>query len=193
MHLDRLARRLKVPQCIQQVMASPVDPSVGQPVRVKSCSMLFCDPNTYPDVNNVLSIDGWVTAFGYHPRHTTTFDVLTKMNLEKLMMSDAVMVAYEEIGLDRTEPNCTWRLQESVLKQFSQLTTVNKAIVLHVRGEDSINGSGVPCLTVSRKGISQFIFIVLAGSRWRQVFPNTHFEFAGNVRDYSQEQKEGIR
>ena len=101
-HLDRLARRLNVPQCIQQVMTRPEDPSAGQPVSVKGGTMVFCDPNTYSDAKNVPSIDGWATAVAYHPRHTTQFDVQTKVKLEKLMMSDAVM-AYGEIGLDRTE------------------------------------------------------------------------------------------
>ena len=81
---------------------------------------------------------------------------------------------------------------------------VNKPVIRHVSGEDGIDSSGDTysrCLYIMRECIKerdQPIHLHCFGGfpdqvrQWRQVFPNTHFGFAGNVRYYSQEQKEGI-
>ena len=69
------------------------------------------------------------------------FNPYTKRLIAGYLHDDAV-VALGEIGLDRTEPKGTWGHQEAVLKELLALARPEKPVILHVRGQDGVVGSG---------------------------------------------------
>ena len=95
---------------------------------------VYCDPKYYPRVPTTSTI--WKVAVGVHPRHAMEFSEADYTNLESLILSPHVH-ALGEVGLDRTEPEHSWRRQEEVLIDVLRFNSLRKPLVLHVRGSRS--------------------------------------------------------
>ena len=164
--------------------------------------MVFCDPSTYPEVVSVNS--SFLSAIGFHPRHASDFTPYNKRMIAGYLQ-DKNIVALGEIGLDRTEPKGTWGCQETVLKELLTLATPDKPLILHVRGQDGVDGSGDTysrCLAILRECVPQrdqpihlhcFEGFADQVRQWRIDFPNVHFGFTALVRNFSNGQLEGLR
>lgn len=202
MHLDRVGLKLGQTLTMQQLLRKTLMPQPVNRVNLLGGTVVYCDPRTYPD--RVLLPEGWVAAVGFHPKHAVDYNDTIRRSLRR-MLNDPGVKALGEIGLDRTEPKGTWCYQETALKDVLSLATVDRPIILHVRGQSGVDGSGdvySRCLSILRERIKhrdQLIHLhCFSGHadqvrQWRTDFPNTYFGFTGMVINFSRWQIEGLQ
>ena len=203
-HLDRLSYKVKrnYSLTVDEVLRMPLNPLPQHPVNLLGGLMIYCDPQTYPEV--VPSSSNFYSAIGFHPKHAVDFTQYTRRMIAGYLQ-DKGIVALGEIGLDRTEPKGTWGYQEAVLKELLTMASPDKPVILHVRGQDGVDGSGDTysrCLSILRECLPQRdqpIHVHCFGGfadqvrQWRADFPNTYFGYTGMTRNFSQGQLEGLR
>ena len=108
-HLDRTRRKLWEQQSMASVELVQYTPPLLPTRQVLPTLAVYCDPDSYPPVPTIDS--HWKTAVGFHPIHATLLSESTFQQLDALLHSPFV-TALGEIGLDRTEPEFTWELQD---------------------------------------------------------------------------------
>ena len=114
------------------------------PVTVTGGVMVFCDPEYYPQPLQA-HVKGFGIAVGVHPKMCYLLtDSKFKKLLKFLMFFNFKVLG--EIGLDRTEPQSLWNLQEKTMVRLLQFSMPIRPVILHMRdrtdehaGEVSIN------------------------------------------------------
>ncbi len=113
-HLDRLSHKMTGTRSLLSLRGlgttlSKEEPTL--PINLVGGIGVFCDPTTYPEQFPLQS--GFKFAVGFHPRHVPQMTPHVRDRLETLMLTPGV-AALGEIGLDHTEPECRWTIQEEV-------------------------------------------------------------------------------
>ena len=203
-HLDRTRRKLWGQQSmasVEELVQYTPPPLPTRQVQVTGGVAVYCDPDSYPPAPTIDS--PWKTAVGFHPRHATLFSESTFQQLDALLHSPFV-TALGEIGLDRTEPEFTWELQETVLKKLLQLCNVRKPLILHIRGPfgDHLGtDTRSKCLEIVKDCCAPIQPIHLhcfSGGpedvySWTTAFHSCYFGFTSAVARFNMIQLQGLR
>ncbi|XP_063411241.1 uncharacterized protein LOC134694172 [Mytilus trossulus] len=133
-HLDRASilitgsLEMSVEQCLQEKLIPQPDIAV----EVIGGVLVYCDPDTYPQV--LPDTSRWKIAIGLHTKAAPYFnnDQFTAM---QEALSDMCVSALGEIGLDRTVNQIHWMSQEKIFDKLLGLARPNKPVILHLRGQ----------------------------------------------------------
>ncbi|XP_060555212.1 uncharacterized protein LOC132716073 [Ruditapes philippinarum] len=189
-HADRLSKVLYGNP--REAVADLIKASVGvlptTSVKVIGGVMVFCDPETFPET--LPSERGFGSAVGVHPKKCHLLSDSAYQKLLSFLMSCNV-VALGEIGLDRTEPEMSWDLQEKTMVRLLQFSMPVRPVILHMRdGTDQHAGEvSAKCLQIMKANTAptQKIHLHSFGGTveqvvgWLEAFPNCYFGFSDRV------------
>ncbi|KAL4222256.1 hypothetical protein ACF0H5_018293 [Mactra antiquata] len=185
-HADRLSRALKghTRAAITDLVSANVGCSPRNPVNVVGGVTIYCDPESYPV--SLPCQRGFGAAIGVHPKkcHLLT-TAKFQMVLDHLKSWD---VALGKTGLDRTEPESTWKLQEDTMVRLLNFSMPVRPVILHMRdGVDEHAGEvSAKCLQILKANAAptQKIHLHSFGGTveqvvgWLDAFPNCYFGFS---------------
>ncbi len=169
------------------------------PINIVGGIGVFCDPDTYPEQFPLQP--GFKFAVGFHPRHAPQMTPQVRDRLELLMLTPGV-AALGEIGLDHTEPECRWNIQEEVLTELLRFSMPIRPLVLHVRDTDPYASDlYLRCLKILRANVAptQLIHLHSFGgtpdqvTNWTETFPNTYFSFSGLAVHFDRRQSDALK
>ena len=120
-----------------------------------------------------------------------------------ILLSNRLIKALGEIGLDRTEPQHTWLSQDIAFGKMLTLCRPDKVLVLHLWGASNKHSSDVllsalhlvrkACLRNQPIHLHCFTGFQHDVEEWLQEFPNCFFGFTGKVSSFSREQLFGLQ
>ena len=199
-HLDRSSRWIlhKDDGTLEELLEarSGVQPAVD----VQGGVAVFCDPDCWPNQFGIMP--GFGAAVGVHPKKATEFTDEHFSTLEELLKREGV-VALGEVGLDHTVDESMWQRQEEVLRQVLLLSYPLRPLVVHVRAatEQETGMLYAKLYSIFRECVmpTQRIHLhCFTGSAeqvvaWKEAFPYTYFGFTNMVRNFSRNQRAGLR
>ncbi|CAC5415891.1 tatD [Mytilus coruscus] len=202
-HLDRASILLtgSLAMSVEQYLQEKLIPQPDISVEVVGGVIVYCDPDTYPQV--LPDTSKWKIAIGLHPKAAPYFNNDQFMAMQEAL-SDMRVSALGEMGLDRTVNPIHWVSQEKILDKLLGLARPNKPVILHLRGQATETMSEAVYtraleIVQSRCEPEQKIHLhCFHGSTtqmdtWRRVFPNTYFSFSLKVKDFHEDQVQAAR
>lgn len=101
-------------------------------VEVVGGVIVYCDPDTYPQV--LPDTSKWKIAIRLHSKAAPYFNNDQFMAMQEVL-SDMRVYALGGIGLDRTVNPIHWISQEKILNKLLGLARPSKPVILHLRGQ----------------------------------------------------------
>ncbi len=161
---------------------------------------MFCDPRTYPRI--FPSDHGFKCAVGLHPREASQLTSSLMSEIEGLLRNPRVG-ALGETGLDYTEPDTSWGVQEHTLIQLMLLSMPIRPVILHLRDRNNqySNASNAKCLKIATTNLASTQRIHLhcytgnlqMTKLWMEQFPSAYFGFSSLVRHFDEEQIRALK
>ena len=200
-HLDRSARLLKAKiDDPRDLINKDVGPAPICPVNIAGGVCVYCDPEKYPDF--FPSSPGFKCAVGVHPKKVQYFTPQKEEQFRRLLSHPEVS-ALGEVGLDRTEPEETWVLQEEIFTKIMMYNAPWRTCVIHIRDPMDVHAGELytKCLQIMKANASPTQRIHLhcfTGTTeqvmsWSQAFPYTSFGFTSNVQRFDKFQREAVK
>ncbi|VDI20856.1 Hypothetical predicted protein [Mytilus galloprovincialis] len=117
---------------VEQYLEEKLIPQPDIAVEVVGEVIVYCDPDTYPQV--LPDTSKWKIAIGLHPKAAPYFNNDQFIAMQEAL-TDMRVSALGEIGLDRTVNPIHWMSQEKILDKLLGLARPNKPVILHLRGQ----------------------------------------------------------
>ena len=171
-------------------------------VRISRAVANFCDPSTYPSVEEAEAVvqSGHAVTVGIHPKHAVSFSEESFAEFQALCAHPAV-TGIGEVGIDHSTNSSTWRFQHLVLDRALDVLEQRHVLVLHCRSPEGSDEAFYPLMCHLKGRVDQTQRIHLhcfqGGIRtlrdWSQHFPNTYFGFTRAVVTFDRSQQEALR
>ncbi|CAC5416321.1 tatD [Mytilus coruscus] len=191
-HLDRASILLtgSLEMSVEQYLQEKLIPQPDIAVEVIGGVIVYCDPDTYPQV--LPDTSKWKIAIGLHPKAAPYFNNDQFIAMQEAL-SDMRVSALGEIGLDRTVNPIHWMSQEKILDKLLSLARPNKPVILHLRGQatetmsDAVYTRALEIVQNNCEPEQKIHLHCFHGSTrqmdtWRRAFPNTYFSFSLKVK-----------
>ncbi|CAC5423195.1 tatD [Mytilus coruscus] len=188
-------------QCLEEYLQQELIPQPEISVEVVGGVIVYCDPDTYPQV--LPDTSKWKIAIGLHPKAAQYFNNDQFMAMQEAL-SDMRVSALGEIGLDRTVNQIHWVSQEKVLDRLLCLARPNKPVILHLRGQvtetmsEEVYTRALEILRSRCEHKQKIHLHCYHGSTtqmdtWRRVFPNTYFSFSLKIKNFHKDQVQAAK
>ncbi|VDI04080.1 TatD DNase family protein [Mytilus galloprovincialis] len=197
-HLDRASILLtgSLEMSVEQYLQEKLIPQPDIAVEVIGGVLVYCDPDTYPQV--LPDTSKWKIAIGLHPKAAPYFNNDQFMAMQEAL-TDMRVSALGEIGLDRTVNPIHWMSQEKILDKLLGLASPNKPVILHLRGQatetmsDAVYTRALEIVQNKCEPEQKIHLHCFHGSArqvetWRRAFPNTYFSFSLKVKNFHEDQ-----
>ena len=193
--LSARGRNVPVKDLIRTVIGTLPDPLVTISGEVR----VHCDPATLP--TDLECVEGVRYAIGLHPKKASSLNDTLFGRIESLLRNPCV-TALGEVGIDHTEPQESWGVQERALVRLLSLSCPGRPLVLHLRDHTAYaTHARIACMNILREQCARYQKIhvhCFTGTAdhigiWIDSFPNVYFGVTGLAAEFDSMQQEAVR